>query len=85
MHAMSFHGTETWFMKLHKKYLDNISVVYHKAIKRICCRNSYDSNHECLEYTCLSIVKNFLGRKFICYAHRLLPQKAHVLCSINIT
>ena len=32
-----------------KKCLKNFSVPYHKAIKRICGRNSYESNHECLE------------------------------------
>ena len=79
MHAMSFYGIETWFMKLSKKDLNNISVVYHKAIKRICGRNSYDSNHECLEYARLSIFKHLLARKFICYAHRLFTSKSPCL------
>ena len=58
-----------------KKYLNNISVVYHKAIKRVCGRNSYGSSHECLEYARLPIFKHFLARKFVCYAHRLLTSK----------
>jgi len=66
MHAMSFYGIETWFMKLHKKVLNNISAVYHKAIKRICGRYSYDSNHECLEYARLPIFRHILARKYIC-------------------
>ena len=28
MYAMSFYGIETWFMKLHKKDLNNISIVF---------------------------------------------------------
>ena len=43
----------------------------HKAVKYFCGRNSYDSNHECLEYPRLPIFKHFLDRKCICYAHRL--------------
>ena len=72
MHAMSFYGIETLFKKLHKKVLNNIPVVYHKAIKRNCGRNSYDSNHECLEYAHLPIFKHYLAKNFICYALRLI-------------
>ena len=42
-----------------KKYLKNISVPYHRAIKRTCGRNSYDSNHEYLEQVNLPIFKHF--------------------------
>ena len=62
-----------------KKDQNNISVVYHKAIKRICGRISYDSNHECMEYARLPIFKLFLARKFICYAHRLFIPKSPCL------
>ena len=49
-HASSFYDIETLYLKLHKTDLNNISVVYHKAIKRICGRNSYDNNRESLQY-----------------------------------
>ena len=75
IHAMSFYDIETWFIKLHKKDLNNISVLYHKVIKRICGRNSYYSKHECLEYTRLPIFKHLLAWKFVCYAHRLFMSK----------
>ena len=39
------------------------SVPYHKTIKRICGRNSYDSNHEALEQVDLPIFKRFLAKK----------------------
>ena len=38
-----------------KEYLKIISVPHFKAIKRICGRNSYDSNHECFEQVNLPI------------------------------
>ena len=41
LHAMSFYGVKTWFMKLHTKDLNNISIAYHKATKRIIvCKGS---------------------------------------------
>ena len=49
LHAMSFYGAETWSKKLNKKELKNISVPYHKAIKRVSERYSHDSSHVCLD------------------------------------
>ena len=49
LHALSFYGVETWFMKLHTTDLNNILIAYHKAIKRMCNKRPYDSNQECLE------------------------------------
>ena len=61
LHAMWFYGAETWYIKLNKKDIKSISVLYHKAITRICGRNSCDSNHECLEQVNLPIFKKFLA------------------------
>ena len=36
LHTLSFYSAETWYMKLNKKYMKNISVPHHKAIKRMC-------------------------------------------------
>ena len=62
LHAMSFYGVETWFMKLHTKDLNNISIAYHKAIKRICNKILNDSNHECLERVYLPIFKILVAK-----------------------
>ena len=79
LHAMSFYGTETWFMKLYKKDIKKVAVPYHGAIKRICGRSWYDSNHECLEYAKLRIFKHLLAKKIICYAHKLFSSKSPCL------
>ena len=63
LHAMSFYGAETWYINLNKKDLKNTSVPSHKAIKRECGRNSYDSNHECLEKVNSPFFKHFLANK----------------------
>ena len=75
LHAMSFYGAETWYIKLNKKDLKNISVPYHKAIKRICGGNSYESIHECLEQVNVSLFKHFLAKKQIQLAFRLFHSR----------
>ena len=54
---MLSYAAETWYIKLNKRDLKNISVPYHKAIKRICGIKFNDNNHECL--------KHFLAKKQI--------------------
>ena len=63
LHAISFYGVETWFMKLHTKDLDNISIAYHKTIKRMYNKTPYDSNHECLERVNLQIFLHLVAKK----------------------
>ena len=50
--------------------------MYHKVIKRICGRNSYISNHECLEYARFKFFKHLLAKKIICYEHRPVTSKS---------
>ena len=78
-HAMSFYSIENWFLKLHKKYLNIVSVAYPKAVKLLCSCNSYDNNHECLEYDHSPISKHFLAKKFICFAQRLFTSNSPCL------
>ena len=56
LHAMYFFGVEMCFVKLHTKDLNDISMAYHKVIKRMCNKRPYDSNHECLERVNLPIL-----------------------------
>ena len=77
---MSFYGAETWYIKLNKKYLKNISAPYHKAIKRNCGRNSYHSNQEFLEQVFLLIFKHFLAKKQYRFTFRLFHSRRPCLC-----
>ena len=65
IHAICFYSVETWLMKLHTKDLNNISVAYHKAIKRVCNKRSYNSTHGCLERVNLPIFKHSNDKKVI--------------------
>ena len=84
-HFTSFLSIETWFLKLHNKYQNNISVVYHKVFIRICGWNSYGSNHECLQYSSLPILRTFSHEILFILFKDFSAQKVHVLCSISIT
>ena len=65
LHDMSFYGVETWFMNLHTKYLNKISIAYHKARKRMCNKRPHDSNHECLERVNLPNFKHLVPIKLM--------------------
>ena len=78
IHAMSFFGIETWVMKLHKKNLNYLSVVYHKAVKRIYGRNSYDSNLNVLNQLVYQFLTIFLLENLFVTHIDNSRQKAHV-------
>ena len=80
-----FTVPETWYIKFNKKDIKNISVPYYKAIKRMCGRNYYDSNHEYLEQVNLLIFRHYLAKK----NKSILPSdyfilEAHALVIISI-
>ena len=81
--CMTHHKTASYLrfclIKLNKKDLKIISVHYHKATKRICGRNSYDSNNECLEEVNLPIFKHFLAKKEIQFVFRLFYSRSPCL------
>ena len=81
LNAMSFCGVEIWFMKLHTKDLNNIAIAYHKAIKRMCNKRPYDSNHECLERVNLPIFKHLVAKKLINFAFSLFQSNSPCLSS----
>ena len=81
LHSMLFYGVETWYMRLYKKDLKNVAVPYHKVFKRICGRNSYDSNHECLEQVNLSIFQDLFVKKQIQFTFRLFHSRSLCLSS----
>ena len=79
MHAMSLYGIETWYLKMHKKDLNNNSVVYHMATKRICDRNFYDRKHDCLENARLPTLKHFIATNFVCFAQTQFTSRRRIL------
>ena len=79
---MSFCGVETWFLKLHTKDLNNISISYHKAIKRMCNKRPYDSHHQCLKRVNLPNFKPLVEtKKLIKFAFSLFHSNSPCLSS----
>ena len=81
LHDMSFYGVETWLMKLYAKDLNNISIAFHKAIKCMCNKRQYDSNHECLERVNQPICKHLVAKKLFNFAFSLFQSNSQCLLS----
>ena len=64
-HVMSLYDIETCFLKVHKKDLNIISVVWHNAIESICGCNFYNDNLECLDILSFSMFPSV----FLCLVH----------------
>ena len=79
----SFYGIEVWFEKLRVYQLNKISVVYHKAIKRICNLNVWDSNHLACEIAGVAIFKHMLAKKLVCFWHNIFRSKSPCLIDFS--
>ena len=66
-YTSSFYGIDLWFEKLKKFQLHKISVVYHKAIKKILKMNLWDSNHLACENLGVPIFKHLIAKRVLCF------------------
>ena len=71
----SFYGIDTWFEKIKVSQLSKISVTYHRAIKRLCGKNLWDSNHEACETVGVPIFKHLLSKRLLCLWQNLCTTK----------
>ena len=70
-YAMSFYGMETWFHNVTKQSLKKVSVAYHRAVKRICGLNLWDSNHAACETVGVEIFQHLYAKRLIRFMYRL--------------
>ena len=73
---MSFYCVERWYMKLHTKDLNIISIAYHKVMKRNCNNRPFESYHECLERVILPIFKRLVAKKVFSFSFCLFQSKS---------
>ena len=79
-YASSFYGVELWYNdKNRKKLLHNISVSYHKAVKRIAHLNVWDSNHLACEIVRVNIFKHLQAKRMYKYCWSLMNSKNSTL------
>ena len=71
-YTSSFYGMESWCYKLSNMSLRKISVAYHKAVKRICGYNTWDSNHRACDDAGVPIFKHLHALRLIKYIFSLI-------------
>ena len=70
-YTSSFYGIDVWFDKIPDSRLRQISVPYHKAVKRICNMNVWDSNHDACDIVGVFTFKHIHAFRLICFWHKL--------------
>ena len=83
-YTSSFYGIDLWFDKIYDYQLNKISVAYHKAIKRICGMNVWDSNHDACERMGVNTFTHLLVKRLIKFWHRLIKSESDCLCNLKL-
>ena len=77
-YCFSFYGLETWINISENKF-KKVAVSYHKAIKRLCGLNRWDSNHVACETAALPIFKHMYARRIFKFYRRLITSRSPCL------
>ena len=64
-YTSSFYGLELWFHNLSVASLRKIAVTYHKAVKRVCGLNVWDSNHAACDAVGVSIFQHLHAQRLV--------------------
>ena len=75
-YTSSFYGVELWHGSISYRHIDKISVIYHKAVKRIARLNVWDSNHEACEIVGIPIFKHLIAMRAINFFHQMLKSNS---------
>ena len=75
-YTSSFYGVELWHGSISYRHIDKISIIYHKAVKRIARLNVWDSNHEACEIVGIPIFKHLIAMRAINFFHQMLKSSS---------
>ena len=75
-YTSSFYGVELWHGSICYRHIDKISIIYHKAVKRIARLNVWDSNHEACEIVGIPIFKHLIAMRAINFFHQMLKSSS---------
>ena len=75
-YTSSFYGAETWLTSPYKKDLKKISVVYHKAVKRVARLNVWDSNHEACSIVKAPIFRHLIAKRSLCFFYSIIKSSS---------
>ena len=71
-YCTSFYGTELWYDALHRvKMFDSISVMYHRAIKKMLGVSKYYNNHDVCQTAKLPIFKHLIIKRIVSFLFKL--------------
>ena len=78
-YAFSFYGSELWFETISQnKCFNNLAIAYHKAVKRICHLNVWDSNHLACELVGVPVFKHLHASRIFEFYLSLLNSRTPV-------
>ena len=79
----SLYGIDLWYQKMPQYQINQISVAYHKAIKKMMGLNVWDSNHQGCEMAGVSVFKHLLAKRLICFWHRLFRSGSSCMANLS--
>ena len=82
-YTSSFYGIDVWFDKIPACHLNRVEVAYHKAVKRICGLNVWDSNHVACETVGVNIFKHLLSTRLVSFWHTLCEAESSCLANLK--
>ena len=82
-YTSSFYGIDVWFDRIPYSRLRRVSVPYHKAVKRICNMNVWDSNHDACDLVGVLTFKHIHALRLVCFWHKLCQSKSMCLGNLN--
>ena len=79
----SFYGIDVWFEKITLAQLSKISVAYHKAVKKICGFDVWDSNHVACDVVGVKNFKHLLATRLLCFWKKMSESKSPCISVLN--
>ena len=75
-YTSSFYGVELWHGSIRYRHIDKISIIYHKAVKRIARLNVWDSNHVACETVGVPIFKHLLAMRTCSFFYQMIKSNS---------
>ena len=82
-YTSSFYGIELWVEKIKRFQMEKISVAYHKAVKKVCQLNVWDSNHVACEIAGVRTFKHLLAKRWVSLWHRICGNASPCLANLK--
>ena len=83
-YATSFYGCGLWFeQKINNNKINKISIVFHKAIKKIAGLLPWDSNHQACSIVGINVFKHFLAKRLFNQFVSIINSKNEIMSKLK--